>query len=62
METKLEQLYCGECGEIRHNLYLRPNSEVVVECTKCKSQSELIIPTPKIEIRNNAGYGTLTVF
>ena len=62
METKLEQLSCGECGEIRHNLYLRPNGEVVVECTKCKSQSEIIIPPTKIEIRNNAGYGTLTVF
>lgn len=62
MELDLKQLKCGECGEDKHKLYLRKNGEVIAECTKCFSQSEIVITEPKIRIRNNYGSGTLCVF
>ena len=62
IETNLQQLRCGECGEVKHNLFIRPNGEIIAECTKCKSQSEIIFTKPKIEIRNYAGGGTLCIF
>jgi len=62
METKIEQLKCGECGEEKHKLYLRPSGEIITECVKCKSQSVIKITEPKITISNNFGGGTLCVF
>ncbi len=59
METNIKQLKCGGCGEAKHKLYIRQNEEIIVECINCKSQSELIVPKPKIEIRNVAGLGTI---
>jgi NAD-dependent SIR2 family protein deacetylase len=62
METKLEQLRCGQCGEKKHKLYLRPNGEIVVECVNCKSRSEITITHPKIVIGHNDGDGTICIF
>jgi len=62
MEIGIEQLKCGECGEAKHCLYLRLNGEIIAECVKCKSQSEIVIIQPEIKIRNNSGMGTLCVF
>jgi len=62
MEIKLEELKCGECGNEKHKLYLRPNGEIITECCKCKCQSEIIVTKPEIKIRNNFGSGTLCVF
>ena len=59
METNIKQLRCGECGEKKHLLYLRENGEVLSECIKCKSVSEIICPKPKMEIYNVTGNGTL---
>ena len=62
METKIEQLRCGECGESKHYLFIRPNGEVIAECPKCKSQTEIVMSEPKIVLRNNSGMGTLCVY
>jgi NAD-dependent SIR2 family protein deacetylase len=62
METDIKQLRCGECGETKHELYIRANGEIIAECCKCKSQSEIIINKPEIIIHHNAGNGTLCVF
>lgn len=61
MELDIQQLRCGQCGELKHVLYLRPNGEIITECITCKSQSEIVITKPKIEIRNNEGMGRLCV-
>jgi len=62
METKLEQLGCGQCGCYYHKLYKRTNGEIVVECRDCKSTSEIVVTQPVINIRNNSGLGTLCVY
>jgi len=62
METDIKLLRCGGCGETKHELYIRPNGEVIAECLKCKSQSEIVIRKPEIIIQHNAGDGTLCVF
>jgi hypothetical protein len=62
METNVKQLLCGECGERKHELYVRPNGEIIAECCKCKSTSEIKVTKPKITIGNNSGKGTLCVF
>lgn len=63
MEINLEQLKCGECGEKRHELYLRPNGEIIVECIKCDSKSIIKIHgEPEIQIRNHSGLGTICVY
>jgi uncharacterized Zn finger protein len=62
METNLELLQCGECGETKHELYIRPNGEIVARCVNCFSQSEITVSKPKIVISNVEGKGTLTVF
>jgi len=61
METNLEQLRCGECGESQHKLYVRRNGEIIAECIKCGSQSEIVVCS-KIIIKHNSGGGTLCVF
>jgi hypothetical protein len=43
METNIKQLRCGECGESRHEIYQRESGEIITECIKCKSQSEIYI-------------------
>lgn len=62
METNIEQLKCGECGEENHKIYTRPNGELITECVKCKSQTEIVVTAPKIMLRNNSGSGTLCNF
>lgn len=62
METNIEQLKCGECAEKRHELYLKPNGEIIAECIKCKSQSVITLTSPEIMIKHNSGDGTLCVF
>lgn len=62
METNLKQLQCGECGEAKHNVYQRPNGELITECTKCKSQTEIVVTEPKIKLQNLNGSGTLCAF
>jgi hypothetical protein len=64
MITNLKQLKCGECGESKHLLFIEPssNGEIIVECINCKSQSKITVTHPKIEIRYNAGNGTLCKF
>lgn len=62
METDIKQLRCGGCGGTKHELFIRPNGEIIAECIGCKSQSEIKISEPKIVINNNSGLGTLCVF
>jgi len=59
METKLEQLKCGHCGNGKHLVYQGQNGEILLECIKCGSISEIKITTPKIVIRNVLGLGTI---
>ena len=62
METDIKQLRCGECGGTEHELFIRPNGEIIAQCITCLSQSEIVISKPKICIKNNSGKGTLCVF
>ncbi len=62
METKIEQLVCGECGESKHLLYIRSTGEIITECISCRSQSEITVTKPEILIDNLSGSGTLCVF
>jgi len=62
MEEKIEQLKCGQCGNEKHKLYIRPNGEIIVECIECESQSQIIMKKPEIIIRNNSGLGTICVY
>lgn len=59
METNLEQLECGQCGTKKHFVYQRENGEIILECIKCRSTSEIKITQPKIVIRNVSGLGTI---
>jgi uncharacterized Zn finger protein len=60
--NNLEQLKCGQCSEEKHLLYVRQNGEILAECIKCGSTSEITITKPKIVIGNVSGDGTLCVF
>lgn len=62
METNLQQLKCGQCSEEKHLLYLRQNGEIIAECIKCKSTSEIVVTKPKIVIGHVDGDGGLCVF
>lgn len=57
---EVTKMYCGQCGNTKHEIYKRKNGEIITECLKCGSQSEIIITQPQIIIRNNKGLGTLT--
>ena len=59
MEVDLKLLRCGECGNKDHELYIRPNGEIIAQCIKCLSQSEIKVTEPKIIISNVSGNGTL---
>jgi uncharacterized Zn finger protein len=59
METNVEQLKCGGCGTEKHLVYQRKNGEIILECVKCGSTSEIKFTQPKIVIRNVSGYGTI---
>jgi len=61
METGLKKMECGSCGCQEHNIYQRPNGEILTECTKCNSVSAITVCAPKIQIRNASGDGTLCV-
>jgi len=50
METGLETMRCGGCGESKHNIYTNSNDELFTECIKCKSVSKLTVSQPKIII------------
>lgn len=58
----MKLLKCGECGQELHRLYLSPSSEIIAECTNCRTQSIIEITESKIQIRNLNGYGTLCIF
>jgi len=62
MKTEIEQLKCGGCGEEKHLLYQRENGEIIAECIKCQSTSQIIVTQPEIKIYNNSGQGTLCIF
>lgn len=62
METNVKRLRCGECDEEKHLLYVRQNGEILTECTKCGSISEIVVTNPEIIINNISGSGTLCVF
>ena len=62
METNLKQLKCGECSNDKHLLYQRKNGEMIAECSKCKSQTEIITTKPKIILNNIFGDGSLCIF
>lgn len=62
METNISQLKCGECSEETHLIYIRENGEIITECIKCKSMSEITCTEPKITINNLNGNGTLCIF
>jgi Zn ribbon nucleic-acid-binding protein len=52
------QLKCGQCANANHIVYQRRNGEVIIECVKCKSSTEIVL-SAKLELRNNNGPGTL---
>ena len=62
METKINQMRCGECGAYKHNIYIRKNGELLVECTKCKSVNEIVVRKPVIDINHISGDGGLCVY
>ncbi len=62
METNIEQLKCGQCGNEKHLIYQRENGEILIECIECESTSQIIITKPKIKISNNSGLGTICKF
>ncbi len=62
METGLKELKCGQCGNVKHELYLCRNGEILAKCTECKSVSRIALHQPAIEIKNESGMGTLCVF
>jgi uncharacterized Zn finger protein len=62
MEIDLKQLKCGQCGNDRHRLYQRPNGEIISECIKCGSTTEIVISEPEIKLNNLSGLGTLCIF
>ena len=51
LEAGLEQFKCGQCGEIHHTLFRKPNNDIVAECTQCKSKSLITFTEPKIIIK-----------
>ncbi len=61
METNIQQLKCGGCGEEKHKIYRRQNGEIIAECIKCKSQTEIVITVPNIVTKNVSGGGSLCV-
>ena len=62
METNINQLKCGHCGTEHHVAYVRQNGEILLECTKCGSTSEVVITSPEIVIHNVSGLGTICSF
>ena len=50
METNLEQLRCGQCGQKKHELFIRPNGEIITECITCKTKSVITLTKPQITI------------
>ena len=62
MEIDLKQFRCGSCGEIKHELYLKPTGEILVECCKCKNITIIAVSQPKITPNNYSGDGCLAVF
>ena len=61
METNIQQLKCGGCGEEKHKIYRRQNGEIITECVECKSQTEIVVTEPKIITGNVSGDGSLCV-
>ena len=62
MEEDLKKLRCGQCSQSKHEMYLRPNQEVIAVCTECKSASEIKTTNPKVVINHLSGDGTLCVY
>lgn len=49
---------CGECGQELHRLYYHDSCKIIIECTDCRSKSELKTNT-LLSIANYKGPGTL---
>jgi hypothetical protein len=64
METGIKQFRCGSCGEKKHELYIKPTGEILVECCnpKCKNVSMIAVSIPKITVSNYSGDGCIAVF
>lgn len=62
MEVDIQQFRCGSCGEKKHELYIKPTGEVLVECIKCRNVSIISITEPKLKIENHRGDGCIAVF
>jgi hypothetical protein len=62
METNLNQLRCGQCGETKLSLYLRTNSEVLAECIRCNSVGAIFCLKREIEIKKLSVFGTFGNF
>ena len=62
MDADLKQLKCGSCGETKHELYVKPTGEVLVECITCWNVSMISVSEPKIIINNHRGDGCIAVY
>jgi len=63
IETNLEQLRCGECGQKKHELFIRDNGEIITECITCKTKSVITLTKPKITIEfHENSTGRLAVY
>ena len=65
MYEKLEKYKCGGCGNDNYNIYKEEdsNTRIITECTKCKSQTEITVTQPKIELNwGESGDGIMAIF
>lgn len=51
MYLKLEKYRCGGCGNDNYNIFKDiENEKIITVCTKCLSESEIVITKPKFDI------------
>ena len=48
METGLEKMRCGNCGESAVDIYSDSKHKTIIECCNCKNTTELVVKQPKI--------------
>lgn len=64
-KEKLEQFRCGGCGNDTYKLYKKEDDEkmILVECTECKSISEVGFTEPKLKIEwGHPSNGRICIF
>lgn len=59
METNLDRMACGQCGELKHILYIDQDKNLHIECSRCGNVSKVTVTTPEIKIRNEVGIGVI---